>query len=64
MDVAVVVVSVVVVLEWDYLSTRLEVFLYTVVSHVVVVSGVELLEELVVVVVVLSGLRVNGTAQT
>lgn len=64
MDVVVVVVSVVVVLKYDYLSTRLEVFLYTVVSHVVVVSGVELLEELFVVVVVLSGLRVNGTAQT
>lgn len=64
MDVVVVVVSVVVVLKYDYLSTRLKCFWYTVVSHVVVVSGIELLEELVVVVVVLSGLRVNGTAQT
>lgn len=38
--------------------------LYTLVSYVVVVSGIELLEELVVVVVVLAGLNVNETAHT
>jgi hypothetical protein len=34
------------------------------VSYVVVVSGIELLDELVVVVVVLTGLSVNATAHT
>ena len=38
--------------------------LYTLVSYVVVVPRIELLEELVVVVVVLAGLNVNGTAHT
>lgn len=36
--------------------------LWTFVSYVVVVSGIELLEELVVVVVVLAGLSVKETA--
>ena len=38
--------------------------MYTFISYVVVVSGIELLEELVVVVVVLVGLSVSGTAHT
>jgi hypothetical protein len=36
--------------------------LWTFVSYVVVVSGIELLDELVVVVVVLTGLSINATA--
>lgn len=57
-----VVVSVVVVLKDGCVSTRHNCHLNTFASHVVVVSGIELLEELVVVVVVLAGLRVSGTA--
>ena len=57
-----VVVSVVVVLKDGCVSTRHSCHLNTFASHVVVVSGIELLEELVVVVVVLAGLRVSETA--
>ena len=62
-EVVVVVVSVVVVLKDGCVSTRHSCHLNTFASHVVVVSGIELLEELVVVVVVLAGLRVSETAQ-
>ena len=48
-----VVVSVVEVLKDGCVSTRHNCYLYAFVSHVVVVSGIELLDELVVVVVVL-----------
>lgn len=57
-----VVVSVVVVLKDGFVSTRHNCHLNTFASHVIVVSGVELLEELVVVVVVLAGLCVSRTA--
>jgi len=54
---------VVVVLKNGCISTPLEILL-PFVSYVVVVSGIELLEEPVVVVVVLASLNVSGTAHT
>ena len=62
-DMVVVVVSVVVVLEDSYVSTTSGLPLsWFFISYVVVVSGMELIEEFVVVVVILASFSINTMA--